>query len=79
MFFPRPFIAYKNLDLRIAKNFKLPWGTNIEFSAAAFNVFDSVNRSYSAWGAGSGTNPTLEENGTTGLGRSFQVGAKFRF
>ena len=79
VFFPRPFIAYKNLDLRIAKNFKLPWGTNIEFSAAAFNVFDSVNRSYSAWGAGSGTNPTLEENGTTGLGRSFQVGAKFRF
>jgi len=79
VFFPKPFIAYKNLDLRIAKNFKLPWGTNFEVSFAAFNVFDSVNRSYSAWGAGSGVNPTLEENGTVGLARSFQVGAKFKF
>jgi len=79
VFFPKPFIAYKNLDLRIAKNFKLPWGTNFELNAAVFNVFDSVNRAYSAWGAGSGVNPTLEENGTVGLARSFQVGAKFKF
>ena len=79
VFFPKPFIAYSNLDLRIAKNFKLPWGTNFEVSFAAFNVFDTVNRAYSAWGAGSGTNPTLQENGTVGNARSFQVGGKFKF
>ncbi|KAI1694882.1 hypothetical protein DdX_19877 [Ditylenchus destructor] len=29
-----------------------------------FNVFDWVNRNYSTWGAGSGPNPTREENST---------------
>lgn len=81
VFFPKPFIAYKNLDLRIAKRFKMPYadGHELEVSFAAFNVFDSVNRSYSAWGAGSGVNPTLEEYGTVGQARSFQVGAKYKF
>ncbi len=30
-------------------------------------------------GAGSGQNPTFEENGTVGNARSFQVGAKYKF
>lgn len=79
VFFPKETFAYSNLDLRIAKNFKLPWGHDMEVSFAAFNVFDTVNRSYSAWGAGSGENPTFEENGTVGNARSFQVGAKYKF
>jgi len=81
VFFPKDTFAYKNLDLRIAKKFKMPFADSheLEVSFAAFNVFDSVNRSYSAWGAGSGENPTFEENGTVGQARSFQVGAKYKF
>lgn len=78
-FFPKETFAYSNLDLRIAKNFHMPWGHDFEVSFAAFNVFDTVNRNYTAWGAGSGENPTFEENGTVGNARSFQVGAKYRF
>ena len=37
------------------------------------------NRNYSTWGAGSGTNPPLVENGTVGNARSFQMGVKYRF
>jgi len=79
VFFPKETFAYSNLDLRIAKNFEMPWGHDFEVSFAAFNVFDTVNRNYSAWGAGSGVDPTFEENGTVGNARSFQVGAKYRF
>jgi hypothetical protein len=81
VFFPHETFGYSNLDLRIAKNFKMPWSDSheLEVSFAAFNVFDTVNRNYSAWGAGSGENPTFEENGTVGNARSFQVGAKYRF
>jgi outer membrane receptor protein involved in Fe transport len=81
VFFPKETFAYSNLDLRIAKKVQMPWakGHELEVSFAAFNVFDSVNRNYSAWGAGSGQNPTFEENGTVGNARSFQVGAKYKF
>jgi outer membrane receptor protein involved in Fe transport len=88
VYFPHETFGYSNLDLRIAKNIKLPWGTDFELSFAAFNVFDTVNRNYSSWGAGgrsydaaTGTIPpaTYQENGTVGNARSFQVGGKFRF
>jgi outer membrane receptor protein involved in Fe transport len=76
---PKSDIAYKNLDLRLAKTFKLPWGHEVTADVQVFNVFDSVNRTYSTWGAGSGSNPTLEENSTVGYARSFQAGFKYRF
>jgi hypothetical protein len=81
VFYPKETFAYSNLDLRIAKKFILPWGDGqeLEVNFAAFNVFDTVNRNYSAWGAGSGTDPTFEENGTVGNARSFQVGARYKF
>lgn len=81
VYYPKETFAYSNLDLRIAKRFKMPYASNheLEVSFAAFNVFDTVNRNYSAWGAGSGENPTFEENGTVGNARSFQVGAKYKF
>lgn len=80
VFSPEPFIAYKNLDLRLAKTFKMPWGGHeLTIDGEVFNVFDSVNRNYSTWGAGSGANPPLEENSTVGYARTFQVGAKYRF
>jgi len=79
VFFPKKDIAYKNLDLRISKAFKMPWGHELTASFAAFNVFDWVNRNYSSWGAGSGVNPTFKENGTVGNARSFQAGLKYSF
>lgn len=80
VFSPEPFIAYKNLDLRLAKTFKMPWGGHeLTIDGEVFNVFDSVNRNYSTWGAGSGANPPLKENSTVGYARTFQVGAKYRF
>ena len=79
VYFPTKDVAYKNLDLRVAKSFATPWGHRLEASFAAFNVFDWVNRYYSAWGAGSGINPPLKENGTVGNARSFQAGLKYSF
>lgn len=79
VFFPDTLIGYETLDLRIAKNFKMPWGHDLEASFAAFNIFDTVNRNYTAWGAGSGVDPTFRENGTVGNARSFQAGLKYKF
>ena len=79
VFWPGEVVGYANVDARIAKNFKMPWGHDLEFSFAAFNIFDSINREYSAWGAGSGLNPTKKQNSTVGNARSFQVGAKYKF
>jgi hypothetical protein len=82
VYFPKPFIAYKRLDLRIAKTFKMPFDKKQEltFDFQAFNVFNWLNRTYSAWGAGSGSNPPLIENGQVGNdARSFQAGVKYKF
>ena len=79
VFWPDQIVGYASVDLRIAKNFKMPWGHDLEVNFAAFNLFDSVNRTYSAWGAGSGVNPTKREFDTTGVPRSFQVGARYKF
>lgn len=79
VFWPGEIVGYANVDARIAKTFRMPWGHDLEFNFAAFNLFDSVNRNYSAWGAGSGTNPTKKENGTVGVGRSFQAGVRYKF
>ncbi len=82
VYFPKPFIAYKRLDLRIAKTFKMPFDKKQELTVdfQAFNVFNWLNRTYSAWGAGSGSNPPLIENGQVGNdARSFQAGVKYKF
>ncbi|WP_239019600.1 TonB-dependent receptor [Sphingomonas suaedae] len=80
VFSPKDDIAYKNLDLRIAKTFKVPGiGGELTADFEVFNVFDWVNRNYSTWGAGSGANPPLEENSTVGYARTFQAGLKYRF
>ncbi len=79
VFWPDQIVGYASVDLRIAKNFQMPWGHDLEVNFAAFNLFDSVNRTYSAWGAGSGLNPTKREFDTTGVPRSFQVGARYKF
>lgn len=77
--YPTKTFAYKNVDLRLSKTFKMPWGGHeLTIDGAVFNVFDSVNRNYSAWGAGNNP-PSFTENSTVGNARSFQVGAKYKF
>lgn len=80
VFFPDKDIAYKTLDLRVAKTFKMPWaGHELTADFQVYNVFDWVNRTYSAWGAGGGDNPTFRENDTVGNARSFQAGLRYSF
>jgi hypothetical protein len=78
--FPKKDIAYKRLDIRVAKTFKTPWGHEATIDFAAFNVFNWLNRTYSTWGAGSGNPPPLTENGQVANDqRQFQVGLKYKF
>jgi outer membrane receptor protein involved in Fe transport len=81
---PKPFIGYKNLDLRVAKTFKMPFahGHELTLDFQVYNVFNWLNRTYSAWGAGSASPPalpTLIENGQAGTSRQFQAGIKYKF
>ena len=76
---PKQDIAYKTVDLRLAKIFRTPWGHDVTLDFQVFNVFDWVNRTYSTWGAGAGNPPPREENGTTGNARSYQAGVKYSF
>jgi hypothetical protein len=78
--FPKKDIAYKKLDIRVAKTFMTPWGHEATIDFAAFNVFNWLNRTYSTWGAGSGDPPPLTENGQVANDqRQFQVGLKYKF
>jgi outer membrane receptor protein involved in Fe transport len=79
VYYPKKDIAYKTLDVRVAKTFKTPWGHELTADFQVYNLFDWVNRNYSAWGAGSGVNPPLKENGTVGTARAFQAGLKYSF
>ena len=81
VYFPHRTIGYKRLDARIAKTFKTPWGHEATIDFQAFNVFNWLNRTYSAWGAGLGTNPTfVDANSQVGNDqRQFQVGLKYKF
>ena len=80
VFFPNKDIAYKRLDVRIAKTFKMPWGHEATIDFEAFNVFNWLNRTYSSWGAGGGEPPPLTENGQVANDqRQFQVGLKYKF
>ncbi len=73
-------INFQNLDLRVSKTFR-PWnGQELIIDADIFNVFDSVNRNYSTWGAGCcDSGRPLIENSTTGYARTYQVGVRYKF
>ena len=79
-YYPKPFIAYKRLDLRVEKTFTLPWGNEVSVDFEAFNVFNWLNRNYSSWGAGGGNPPPFVEDSQVGNdARSFQAGIKYKF
>lgn len=70
---------YRQLDARIAKTFKMPWGHELTADFQVYNAFNWLNRSYSAWGAGAGDPPPLIENSQAGDSRSFQAGLRYSF
>jgi TonB dependent receptor len=72
---------YNQVDLRAAKNIELPNGHVVTIDGQVFNVFDTVNRAYSAWGAGSnwGGGPPLREDNTQGPARTFQAGIRYKW
>ena len=81
VYFPEDKLAFQQLDMRVAKDFTLPNGNVITIDGQVYNLFDHVNRAYSAWGAGSnwGGGPAMKENSTQGVARTFQVGLKYKF
>jgi len=77
---PKSTIAYKRLDLRVAKSFKFGGKQEATVSFDAFNVFNWLNRNYSSWGAGGGSPAPLTENSQVGAdARAFQVAFKYSF
>ncbi|MDV6330238.1 TonB-dependent receptor domain-containing protein [Asticcacaulis sp. 201] len=80
--YPKDKIAYQNVDMRISKDFELPSGQTITLEGQVYNLFDSVNRTYSGWGGGfnGGSGATgAGDNNTTGSARSFQVGLRYKW
>ena len=81
VYWPKKEIAYKRLDLRVAKTFKMPWGGH-ELTAdfEVFNVFNWLNRNYPSWDAGGGDNPPREfDSQIAGDQRAFQAGLRYKF
>jgi hypothetical protein len=80
VFFPKKDIAYKRLDVRVAKNFKLPWGHELSADFEVFNVFNWLNRNYPSWDAGGGDNPprTFDQQ-VSNDARAFQAGLRYKF
>jgi outer membrane receptor protein involved in Fe transport len=77
---PKKTIAYKRLDLRVAKTFKTPWGHEVSADFEVFNAFNWLNRNYSAWTAGSGIDPPRTEDSQVGNdARQFQAGLRYKF
>ena len=80
VYYPRETIAYKRLDVRLAKSFKFGAQQEATVSFDAYNVFNWLNRSYSSWGAGAGSPAPLTENSQVGAdARAYQVAFKYSF
>jgi hypothetical protein len=81
VFWPKKFVAYKRLDVRVAKTFKMPWGGH-ELTAdfEVFNVFNWLNRNYPSWDAGGGDNPPrVFDQQVAADSRAFQAGLRYKF
>jgi len=80
-------IGYKNVDINVAKSFKMPWnnGHDLTVYFQALNVFDFVNRNYSMWTGGfqaiGGPGPSHDHDAgsVASQGRNFKAGVRFKF
>jgi outer membrane receptor for ferrienterochelin and colicin len=80
-------IGYKNVDLNLAKSFKMPWNPDQQVTVylQALNVFDFVNRNYSEWTGGfeavGGPGPSHDHDSgsVASQGRNFKAGIRFSF
>mgnify|MGYP001583270405 CR=1 FL=1 len=84
LYFPRDQIAFKQLDLKLTKEFAFPNGNALIVEGQVFNAFDWVNRTYGPWTSGfanaANPIPTRQgENNTQGPSRSYQVGLKYKW
>ncbi len=91
--FPSDPIAFKQLDIRIAKDFTFFDNQTVTLDLQIFNVLDWVNKTWSGWGGGlycptdwgcaagaGGSGPSRKpDRATTGVPREFQVGLRYKF
>ena len=74
--------AYRNLDLRLTKNFAMPRGGELSLYVDAINVFNFDNFTAYDGGTGSAANPNPRfgmPNAVLFPTRQFQIGARYRF
>ncbi|MEJ8628771.1 hypothetical protein P0F65_00145 [Sphingomonas sp. I4] len=57
VFWPDQIVGYAAVDLRVSKNFKMPWGHDLEVNLAAFNLFDLGQPDLFGLGCGIGREP----------------------
>ncbi len=74
--------AYRNLDLRLTKNFEVWGGSELSVYVDAINVFDFKNYTAFDGGTGSAANPNpnfRRPNAVLFPTRQLQIGARYRF
>lgn len=91
--FPSDPVAFKQLDIRVAKDFTVFDDQTVTLDFQVYNVFDWVNKTWSGWNGGlycpvdwgcaagaGGNGPSRRpDQATTGVPREFQIGIKYKF
>lgn len=80
-FFPKR--DFRQVDLRISKDFNLPNGNVVTLDGQVYNLFDTINYRYSGWTGGfnngMGASFRPDDNAQVGPSRSFQVGLTYKW